>query len=216
MSSVLSEWRYSASHDCPRLSYLEKRVPFKSLVERTQKEISVLCAHRDRCRDKDGYFRVVFCVRAGAELFDILFNSAFGLRAAYFRNPQCGLDYNRRLLAAIAPQLVTWAESNCAELDPGFVEKSLIAESAKTWLTEPGLDFCKSCKAEWHSSAPYEFEIINGRWETDNHVHSQWGRRAYSFENLRLIGAFLNNRGDQYVAPHKIDRAEQIAKRGWS
>ena len=210
------EWRFSPSDNSSRLRYLGESVSFESLGVRTREEMSILCAHPNACRDKGGFLRAVYCVKVSTQLFDLLFNSHFGYRAAYFKSPSLGLSCNRQLLNIVSPRLVDWTRANCSDLDSGFAEMSLAAESAKMWLAEPDLVLCDVCEAEWNSSAPYEFEIINGRWEIDDHAYGKWGRRAYLFKKLRFIGGFLNDDGEEYVAPHKRGRAEQISKHGWS
>ena len=209
-------WTYRGTLNSARLRTLITSIPLEEIVGCLRRELRIVCCHTKGCDDRPGYKRVLFCVEVSPTLFDLFFNSQFGYRGWYFESPERGSKANAFVLSTIAPSLLTWARKNCKEHDPAFAEQSMLAHSAKVWLTEEPLAVCEKCRGEWHGSLKADVEIENGRWELDSHAHAAWGRQAYSFRKLRFIGAFLNSTGDEYLAPHKHRRAFDICARGWS
>jgi hypothetical protein len=100
--------------------------------------------------------------------------------------------------------------------DPALIRCSLSASSTKAWVAESTLELCAYCSGEWSNSQKSELEIANGRWELENHTYASWGRQAREFRKLRIFGGFVNNATEEYVAPHKVHRAIDIWKWGWS
>jgi hypothetical protein len=209
-------WKYRGVRDEERLRRLQTWVPFEDLIAQLKREMEIVCCHTRDCNDEPGYKRTIYCVELRAELFDMFFNSQCGYRGGYFESPQRGLSANALLLATLRPKLLDWMRVHCMDQDPEFAAKSISSPSAKAWLAEEPLRVCERCEGEWNTSIRAALQIVNGRWEVDAHVEAEWGRQAHLFRKLRFIGAFLNNAGEEYVAPHKKGRAEAIWAHGWS
>jgi hypothetical protein len=209
-------WRYKGTADEARLRGLQTNVRFNDIAALLNRDMEIRCCHTRDCDDKAGYKRTIYCVKLNAEVFDSFFNSRCGYRGPYFQSPDLGLRANEILLQIVRPRLLAWMRTHCPGEDPEFAAASISSPSAKAWLAEKPLSLCARCEGEWDSSMRASLEITNGRWECDSHIHAQWGRQAYLFSKVRFIGAFLNSGGEEYVAPHKLDRAHKISKRGWA
>ena len=148
--------------------------------------------------------------------FDITFNSEFGLRGAYFRSPDDGEEFDRNLIATLSPKLFDWSKSQQSNFDADVAVRSLEAPSAKVWLAEKTLHLCERCEGEWSSDLASDLTISNGRWELVSKTHANWGRMAHYFSKLRILGAFVNDTNEEYVAEHKRNRSQHILEHGWT
>lgn len=191
-------------------------VPFGDIADRLSREMDIVCCHKQDCDDSLGFARVIYCAEIGQTLFDLFFNSASGYRGAYFESPENGLAANRELLHAVMGKLLSWSGEHRKDEDPNLIRRSLSASSAKAWVAESTLELCDFCSGEWCNSYKAELEIANGRWELENHAHAKWGRQAPRFRKLKIFGGFVNNSSDEYVALHKVHRANDIWGLGWS
>ena len=79
------------------------------------------------------------------------------------------------------------------------------------------LGFTSTClpRARAHPTDD-QAEIINGRWDEGSNANSKSGRKAPQHSKIRLFGAFLSIRGDEFVPVRKRDRHLQIHREGWS
>lgn len=188
---------------------------FETLAEQVRDTMEVLCCHQDPCDRAAGFKRPVYTVRVPARVFDLFFNSRDGYRAAYFHSPFRGLAANDHLLRTVAPSLVA-AEppGNGSELDATFRTASLTSLSAKVWLKEQN-HFCPRCVGEWTRRDDVA-QIANGVWELGTSPHSTDGRSAPCLTKLKLMGAFMNDRGDEFIAERKRRRHFEIHETGWS
>ena len=191
-------------------------VPFSYIVDRIRREMNILCCHPQDCDDNPGFARVIYCAEIGETVFDLFFNSASGYRGAYFESPESGLAANRQLFCAVKEKLLSGSSEHCKGVDSALVRRSLSAPSAKTWVAECKLELCASCSGEWSTSHKSDLEIANDRWEIANHTYAEWGRQASRFRKLRIFGGFVNDASDEYIAPHKVHRANDIWQWGWS
>lgn len=212
----MTAWKYIGAFDPARLATLLSAVSFSHIAERLEREMNIVCCHKQDCNDSPGFARIIYCAEIGHTLFDLFFNSASGYRGAYFESPENGLAANRQLLRTVTEKLLAWSIENCSGEDITFIRRSLSASSAKAWLAEITLELCAACSGEWSTSHKSDLEIVNGRWELDNHTHAVWGRQAPGFGKFRVFGGFVNDSSDEYVAPRKVDRARDIWQRGWS
>lgn len=213
---MTNPWQYSSSVDEARRKKLLAVESFSSVVEQIQRKMMVLCYHRQTCDDDSAYARPVFCVRVSEVAFDVFFNSPVGYRGSYFVSPFHGLKCNRQLIAALCPQLSSWAVQNSPGFNVEFAQEALLAISAKAWLAECTMELCPACNGEWSSPKDDQAEIINGRWDLSTESNSRFGRKAPQYSKIRLFGAFLNARGDEFIPAKKRHRAQQIHDTGWS
>ena len=212
----MTMWRYIGTSDSARVGTLLSVVPFSDIADRIRREMNILCCHTDPCNDSPGFARVIYCVEIGDTLFDLFFNSASGYRGTYFESPESGLVANRQLFYAVKEKLLSMRSERHNGIDHALVRRSLSASSAKTWVAECTRELCVSCSGEWSNSHKSDLEIANDRWEIVDHTHAKWGRQAPRFRKLRIFGGFVNDTSDEYVAPHKVHRANDIWQWGWS
>jgi len=210
----MSRWDYSPIEDASRRTWLESAPPFDEIAKAVAGSMRILCTHCDSCDEAPGYWRIVCCVSVDRFLFDRFFNAQSGYRGCYFISPEEGLRANAHLLQLIAPVLSAFKVH--PQMTASRAEQSLSLPSAKAWLAEAGLRFCSLCEGEWTATQDDTAEILNGRWEDGGDPKAKAGRKAPRFEKLRIMGAFVDERGKEYVAMRKRDRAQQIHAFGWS
>jgi len=209
-------WKYIGTSKPERLGALLQPLPFPDLVRRLKKEMIVLCFHREPRTNDPSYTRAVFCGVAGLNLFDWFFNARTGYRGAFFDSPEAGMQANRMLFDELSPSLVNWATTNHTDAEHDWLVESLSQATAKAWLAEEPLGLCAKCAGEWSASYVSELQIQNSRWECASHVHSAWGRQAPKFSKIRFFGGFINAQHQEWVAGHKVQRANQIWEHGWT
>jgi hypothetical protein len=213
--SAIANWRYVGADTNSRLDGLAHSRPAAELPAALRAELTVGCYHRDPGQTDASYERAVFCGTVEPTLFDWFFNARTGYRGAYYDSPEAGFRFNRTLIDNLAPALAGWAVAQHQENDVDWILRSLAAPSAKAWLAEhPGL--CPACAGEWSPSYVSALHIQNGRWEHAVHTHAEWGRQAPYLTKIRIFGGLINGRSEECVASHKVDRASQIFKHGWS
>jgi hypothetical protein len=211
----MSTWKFQSICD-ERIQELVKPTTIDVILERVTADMEVLCFHRQPCDDNRHFSRVVWCLRVFPCLFDSFFNSQYGYRGAYYRSPYAGLDVNHLFIGRLSQALLDWAESHCAELDRAFAAESLGSPSAKVWLAEHGPVSCKHCTGEWGSPQDDKAEILNGRWEHEDCPNARSGRKAPRGSKLKIFGAFLDDRHNEFVPERKRHRAVHIHRWGWS
>jgi hypothetical protein len=204
--------------DPERRAGLLRAPSYDSLVAQIVREMTPLCYHRDICKDNNKFSRAIYCIKVNQNLFDLFFNSRNGYRAAYYESPFRGNEANLQLLERVAQALIGWAATRDPLCDTAFIKESLRTFSAKAWLTEYGieLDDCKECLGEWRPAADDTPEIINGKWEHSLLPNSTNGRKAPYLTKIKIIGAFLNDKHDLFVAARKLRREWDIHECGWS
>lgn len=204
-----------------RLPNLRKGVPFEQIAVDIATSMNVLCCHRSAIKGSN-FCRVAYCVELHKPLFDQFFNSEQGYRAAYFRSPWHGLSTNATFMAAVSPSLISNTLSGTCGLSSEFIRESLRTPSAKVWLAEHGKEVernCAACRGEWSTGSagdPATPEISNDRWELAKSVKGSWGSKAPYLTKLRIMGAFLDERHNEFVPCDKRFRAEEIHAFGWS
>ena len=210
-----STWRYTGKSEPPRIQALVRPRPWAELPEALREGLKLKCFHREARQNDHAYRRAVFCGSVNPSLFDQFFNASTGYRGSFFKSPEAGLRANRALLDQLADFLAGWAVLTKHEADPSWVLASLAQTSAKAWLAEyPGL--CAHCEGEWSPSYVSDLQIENSRWECSSHVHSVWGRQAPSLSKIRIFGGFIDDQRNEWLAPHKAERATHIWEHGWS
>jgi hypothetical protein len=204
-----------------RLSLLRAPHTFEMVAANVMTSLDVICCHKSQIRGTE-FRRPVFTVVIGKELFDQFFNAEYGYRAAFYKSPGSGLDANRLFLRTVTPRLLNDPQSNGIGLEPKFIADSLGTPSAKAWLAEGGKELCRDCPGctgEWSTGTcgPAELaEIRNWRWEVTNNVKAEWGRKTPYLTKLRIMGAFIDDRGNELIPHDKRARADEIHAFGWS
>ena len=210
----MEAWQFSQSVTVTRRALLESAPSFAQIAYEIAQSMRVLCAHADPCDEAAGNRRFVGCVEVDPDLFDVFFNARTGYRGAYFTSQEAGLQANGGLLGLLVPALMNCQPASGLPADQA--EASLRNRSAKVWLAEFGKGFCNRCKGEWSAPQDDQPDILNGRWELSAEPKARYGRKAPRYTKLRILGAFVNRRCEEYVATQKRDRAAQIHHCGWS
>lgn len=212
----IERWDFSFPHADDRLKQLSAPPPFEAIVEEIKARMEILCCHSNPCSDNNCFKRVIYCIRVPKPLFDLFFNSRNGYRASYYRSPYEGLRTNDLLIQRLLPALIASGHSISSAEGRCFTQESLISPSAKVWLAEPQPGLCDSCTGEWDATGDDTPEIQNNRWEHGDSSNVRWGRKAPFLTKLRVFGAFLNTRYDEFVPERKRHRAKDIHECGWS
>jgi len=201
-----------------RRARLQQHLPFHQLAARIAERLTVLCCHKSQIDGTD-FRRPVFSLNVGKELFDQFFNSPSGYRAQYFESPWAGLCANAVFMKAVSTPLIASGPGDSG-LAIDFIRESLASPSAKAWLTERGKELdgrCNGCLGEWSApSSGSVAEIKNNRWDVAPSAKGEWGRSAPYLKKLRVMGAFLDDRLNEFVPFDKRFRAEDIHRVGWS
>jgi hypothetical protein len=209
----LQNWNFSASVPQERRKVLSNPPSFEAIADAIQREMKILCGHRQACDDQEGFCRFVYCVKVSRSLFDLFFNSHQGYRSQYFRSTATGCEKNRFLVELLSP--ICLASSATLPAMRSVAERSLSSGSSKVWLAETAAHLCCECEGEWYPPQDETAEILNGRWEIGA-TSSRYGRKAPYLTKLRIFGGFVDDYGEDYVADRKIERANDIHKTGWA
>jgi|SRR5450432_535040 len=220
-------WKFSNSICSDRQAGMKNSPPFEDIVQQIKDEIigcksKILCAHRERFSKYSNFYRYIFCINIGYDLFDLFFNSSNGYRAWFYRSPSDGLAKNKFMMDTLDSVLINWSKVEEIGLKSYEIDKSLHSLSSKAWLAEEKFmvdldgETCNHC-GEWPNSnpSPNSPEIINGRWENIK-TNNLWGVTAFYLSKIKIIGAFVNAEGDELIPAGKKHRAEEIYKTGWT
>ena len=213
----MSEWDYSTAVPRERASTLLAPSTIGTIANRIAAEMEIACCHFQTCDDHSDFGRVVYCVRVSEDLFDLFFNSPHGYRGAYFRSPGEGTDANATFIGTLTPKLIARFASGASKEELTRIRESLLSHSAKAWFAENGLGICHHCEGEWGGNPTDTLpEILNGRWERDESGPQCSGRKAPRLTKVRVFGAFLDDRNNEFVPCRKRHRARDIHLWGWS
>jgi len=210
------EWNYSTSIPRDRASMLLAPTTIATIANRVAAEMTVECCHLQPCQDHKDFQRVAYCIRVPEDLFDVFFNSPYGYRGAYYRSPGEGIDANYAFIEVLVSSLIQSSEAGATPEELTWIRESLLSYSAKAWLAEKGLELCPKCEGEWSPASDNHPEILNERWEYGDAGAQCYGSKAPRFTKIRLFGAFLDDRSNEFVPARKRHRARDIHLRGWS
>lgn len=211
---MTEKWTFVESLGNGRLDALADAPPFDEIARSIASVMRVQCTHVDQCDEAYGFRRFVGCVSIDRPLFDVFFNSFNGYRGCYYRSPSEGLRINAQFVGRLAPSLIEFQQHEDMSAELALI--SLIAPSAKCWLAETGKGFCPKCEGDWTKPKDDSPEILNGRWDIAETPYSRFGRKAPYLEKLRVIGGFVSQTREHYIAQRKINRAQDIHDVGWS
>jgi len=79
-------WQFSSNlfQRDQRITGLSAPPDFATIVDKIPGAGQLLCSHEEQATDMKTHFRAVYCIDIGRPLFDLLYNSVNGYRAAYF------------------------------------------------------------------------------------------------------------------------------------
>jgi hypothetical protein len=209
-------WKYIGIATAERRAALEAPMPFPVLVKSLKQNMRFACFHREQKQRDPSYARADFCVDIGHSLFDSFFNASTGYRGAYFESAKKGLAANQQLVGELSPVLIEWALAHDANVDRAWLAESMSLPTAKAWLGEDPVALCPACASGWSQSYQSDLHIANDRWEHSPHTHAKWGRQAPHLTKLRIFGGFVSDAHQEWVADHKLGRAQHIWEHGWT
>lgn len=208
-------WHFAGTVSSSRMAHLRNAPTFAEIVGYSANTATIRCAHIEQSRDAPGHARLIATIRLSPESFDWFFNSEQGYRGAYFTSPAIGDACNRNFIAAFASVLLEYA-TGCG-LDTRVASLSLNGHWSKVWLAEfRDRPLCPNCAGEWTAPRGSEPDILNGRWNLSSSPLARFGVTAPSLSQVRVMGAFVNEDGLEYVAEHKRARGNDVHYFGWS
>jgi hypothetical protein len=165
------------------------------------------------CRDREGYHRASVVIPLPSTLFDQLMNGATGYHAHYAVGIDFDETFNRSLVDAVAPMVVSSENLYCDHFGKVFCERPLLGPFSKFWfskeLTDPSAQSellkCREelCVPRWveylrHQSKPRK-ELLAPRPGSPT---------------VLLNGTFVSDAGAVYE--QKPGRSRQIFDTGWT
>ncbi len=201
----LEDWRF-VGLDPKREMYLQEPIDYSVLVLKIVQDSIVSEPRRDCCDDnrKDapgfGAARWIWRVTTPPKLFDLFYNSRFGLRAHYWVSAESGKKATKTFLEAMDSR----ARSMCSEQIRVLAMESYSSDSSKVWPSEEGLEGERALTVErWAAS------------EMQNNTPHQW-RWTPCHGQLEIKGGFRHPDGREHVPISKQDREDRIHLTGWS
>ncbi|MFC6674079.1 hypothetical protein [Marinobacterium aestuariivivens] len=210
------EWGYSTTFPNERAAKLLAPSTIGTIANRIAAEMEITCCHFQTCHDHSDFGRVVYCIRVSEDLFDLFFNSPHGYRGAYYRSRGEGINANAVFISTLAPKLIARSAPGASMEELTRIRESLSSLSAKSWLAENALGLCPECEGEWGNPTDFCADIINGRWEHGDSGPQCSGRKAPQLTKIRIFGAFLDDRNNEFIPRRKRNRAQDIHSFGWS
>lgn len=165
---------------------------------------AVICSYgwKRKCRSPLlGCSRPEFILRVHEDTYDAFFNSPNGYRGQYAISAERGIYANRRILEDAESRLLAYACTKDAS--EKLVITSLRGWDARIWIDEPEV----TEEQLWDGLPAIDFE----KWAH----HKSFGIMAPVGERLKVMGAWLDERGQEQRDPDKVSRAEQIHDRGF-
>jgi hypothetical protein len=167
----------------------------------------------ETCLDMDGYHRASVVIQLTSTLFDQLMNGATGYRAHYAVGIDFGETFNRSLVAAVAPMIVSSENLYSDHFGKIFCERSLLGPFSKFWFSKELTD--PSAQSELLKCRE---ELCVPRWVEHwrDQPKPRKGLLAPRPESptILLNGTFVNDAGA--VHEQKPGRSKQIFDTGWT
>ena len=182
-------------------------------TERALCSYSVLPEGPEPCRDRAEYSRVSVTIPLSITLFDQLMNGATGYRAHYSVSVEAGEEFNRRLVDAIAPMIVSSERLYSDRFTSSICHLSLLGSFSKFWYPKELTDPSAQAKL-----LEFDEELRVLRW-IQHWSAMEKPRKGLlapipdSFSVL-LNGTFVDTAGQVYE--QKPQRSKQIFDTGWT
>lgn len=213
MNDAPNDWKFTDNLELRRQNRLYDAPPFEDIVKRILKEMEIICFKGAQGYERDDCKRPEFKLKIPTETFDEFFNSPNGYRAQYYRSPEIGLEKNEYLIQGLSARLVAYAMENpSGEVMTAIeIHTSLGFSSAKVWLDEKEGDLDNLVLVE-HICIP--------RWylTRKNEIlkKATHGTHAYEGRILKVMGALIDNDGEEYTPHSKKYRSEEIHRNGFT
>ena len=188
----------------------------EAMVSETESALSsyfVLPEGPEPCRDRAGYFRVSVTIPMPITLFDQLMNGATGYRAHYSVSVEAGEEFNRRLVEAVAPMIVSYEQLYSDQFTHFLCRSSLLGSFSKFWypkeLTDPSAQD-ELLKLEEELRIPKWVQY----WSLMDMPRKGLLAPIPESHSILLNGTFVDKVGTPYE--QKPNRSKQIFDTGWT
>lgn len=217
----MSEWDIS-SLSSQRRAYLDGGYSFEIIAKNFASEARILRAWLKAYETADpgdkaalSAYQACFRVRVSQQTFDLLYNSADGMRGRYWQSPDAGHKATKLLIGLLRPSLIRFAESERPQLvtrsrharDMSLIEvgMSLDAFSAKVWVGEEVLAYDQSqlVVQRWADNEGQEIEGLRGK------NGPRW-RCAPVNGEIEVKGALIDPDGGEHIPISKVRRSEEV------
>lgn len=209
----MEEWCVSET-----LGYRRERLlnvpPSEALLERVIVESDAaalagqLVLQWEHCKDRPNYARVVAQIPLAETTFDQFFNGRSGYRAQYYLSQEQGNLYNRETLNRLVPAIEEGYRRHGLEIEWDLIKRSLAALYSKVWVFKD--------KNAFEKATPRA--LTTERW-VSNWDGSGMRCRAPLPDHCKIDvkGTFIHPSSlEFYVAPEKLDRADDLFNKGYS
>jgi len=146
-------------------------------------------------------------------LYDQLMNGPTGYRAHYSVGIECGVNFNRRLVEAVAPIIVCAEHLYKDKFDPFLCKSSLLGPFSKFWFPKELTDLSAQDQLE-----KFKEVILVARWiaywRNENGLKKGMLAPIPDEPSVLLNGTFVNEAGEAYE--QKPYRSRQLFESGWT
>lgn len=205
------EWDLSALNDDDRRERLLRGVSAGELLDRLAaaasqaRQNNQIILEWQPATDKEApadTFRVITQIPVEEAFFDELFNGRCGYRAQYYLSPEEGETFNRRVIEALEPMVVT-ADSAVLGVSRDLIRRSLLGPYSKIWAFDEQAAF----------DAALPGMLMPARWRSNG---AGRGTRLPLASRVDLKGTFVQPDGQYWVDQLKLDRSMDIHLKGYT
>lgn len=234
MTDIESPWKMAEHVESRLKKPMEGVGSFQDIVERIRDEANVtwfdVCPGNKygNAKELEDCIRPELKLKVQAETFDLFFNSPYGYRAQYLKNPEEGLEQNGRLINRLSKKLLEYAKDKKTKIpmNKERIKKSLNCSSARVWISEEGprstsklINLVEEIQvSEWLKHArEAKTAFANSQYPSPlEQKKAIEGIKAPEGTVLVVIGAFLDDDGEEVVHPDKIHRRFEIQRYGFT
>jgi hypothetical protein len=212
-------WTFSDEIVTERRAALAAVPNFSSIVDRIAgASIESFWAEPREAAPCLGTHRAIFDLLLERADYDAFFNSPVGYRAQYCIEIENGKAQNRRVLDALRPRLLDFAErSRTGGFGKQRLSASLDAVDAKVWINEAEVAKVEGIHILYEPwLAKLQSADVGSATERNSRESAEIGLRAPAGQRLEVKGGWVTLAGVECRDPAKARRAEDIRDYGHS
>lgn len=229
-SGKCNEWSFRQGKiTVDRMRLLQREFAWEEIIQRVVDEMThINFKWRNGEKEARNRCRAEFVFTVTSETQDIFFNGSHGYRAKHYLAPGFGVECNRSIIDTLKGRLVEAARRDRASVSTSEIMQSLEYGSAKIWISEEDSNL-----DEKSHNVEHILTLEVPRWvEAMHDVLAAWGNgrqpipsiktrallgvQAPQGQRLKVLGAWMDDCGEEFVVPSKVFRAEHIHKYGFS
>jgi hypothetical protein len=204
-----SEW----GHQCPPISPDEIVARLRKGTEVAIDDYGALLDGPIPCSDAPGYSRVSVELPLQPVFFGQLMNGPTGYRAHHAAGIAIGESFNRRLVEAVAPLLVSAEHLYQDKFDRLLCQRSLLGTYSKFWFTKDLSDPANSSRLLTYPEV-IRFSLWREFWATRSKPRKGLLAPNPEISAVLLNGTFVDLRGTEYE--QKPGRSKELHETGWT